>query len=435
MARVASDHDVAVGDPTPDGLARRLHGLVREQRDSADARIRASGEDGPTANTIRLEGYVRGLEDAIVALAAEVERLARVGLVGNEAAPAGVAPVVPISLAPAVHPTPLRALGSEEMPSEAHFRRDHFAAPALDPNSWRLLIDGAVEQPVELTLNDLQALARRTLRAVLECAGHRRGEFSPPAAGLPWGVGALGEAVWQGASLRDVLALAGLRPEASLVVLEGADSGQFRDHPQPVSFARALPLNKALDPDTLLAWTMNGQPLPRAHGAPLRAIVPGWYATDSVKWLSRISVLERPFTGLFEAIDYRLADKTIPGGRRLTNLPVHAIITSPPEGALVASGTVELRGIAWGGADIAAVEVSIDGRAWQPAHLDRHRGRYARTFWRATWEASAGDHTIAVRAWDSDNNTQPERPEWNERGYGNASIQRQQITVAPTTHS
>ena len=336
----------------------------------------------------------------------------------------------PLSLDPVVRPAPLWALGAEDMPSAAHFRRDHFAAPALDTDSWRLAIDGAVDRPVELSLGELSRLPRRELRVVLECAGHRRREFDPSATGVPWGVGALGEAVWQGASLGAVLSLAGLRPEASFVVLEGADSGQFRDRPDPVSFARALPLGKALDPDTLLAWTMNGQPLPQAHGAPLRAVVPGWYATDSVKWLVHISILDRPFTGPFEALDYRLPDESVPGGRRMTDLPVHALFTSPPAGALVTIGQVELAGIAWGGAGITTVEVCIDGGPWQPARLDRPSGRYARTFWRAAWEASAGEHLLAVRAWDSNGTTQPDKPAWNEHGYGNASIQRLRIVVA-----
>lgn len=418
-------------EAAPGGLARRLHELVVAQRESADARVREVGEDGPLASTIRLEGYVRGLEDALVALAAEVDRLGAPTPVAEVAVTTRPAPAAPISLDPAVVPAPLWALAAEEMPSEAHFRRDHFPVPAFDAGSWRLIVDGAVERPLELTLGELLRLPRRELRVVLECAGHRRAEFEPPAAGLQWGVGALGEAVWQGAALGAVLALAGLRPEAAFVVLAGADRGQFRDQPEQVSFARALPLDKALDPDTLLAWTMNGEPLPEAHGAPLRAVVPGWYATDSIKWVTHISVLEQPYSGPFEAIDYRLADDALPEGRRMTDLPVHAILTSPaPAAEPIAAGLVELSGIAWGGTGIAAVDISIDDEDWQPARLDRPRGRYARTFWHASWEASPGEHVVAVRAAGSDGTIQRELAEWNERGYGNASIQRVRLVVA-----
>jgi DMSO/TMAO reductase YedYZ molybdopterin-dependent catalytic subunit len=262
---------------------------------------------------------------------------------------------------------------------------------------------------------------------VLECAGHRRAEFDPVTRGLPWLFGAVSEATWAGASLSDVLDLAGLRG-GRFVVLEGADRGPFRDAGE-FSFARALPIAKALDPDTILAWEMNGEPLPFGHGAPVRAIVPGWYATDSIKWLERIALLDEPFEGPFEAIDYRLHSDSGPG-TRLTDLPVHALLVSPRDGDRLTAGETELRGIAWGGeGGVARVDISIDGGEWEPATLAQPAGPFARTHWRFTWDAEPGARTITVRATDEAGQAQPLVPDWNEGGYANSSAQRVRLRI------
>jgi DMSO/TMAO reductase YedYZ molybdopterin-dependent catalytic subunit len=322
------------------------------------------------------------------------------------------------------------ALGLDPMPSETHFQRDHFGVPDLDPGTWTLDVGGAAHRALALTIDDLERLPRVSLAVVLECAGHRRAEFDPPARGIPWGIGAVGEAVWTGARLRDVLGIA--EPQgATHVVLEGADAGRTSENGHTTPFARALPLEKALHDDTLLAWEMNGAPLPAAHGAPLRAIVPGWYATDSVKWLTRITLAAGPFDGHFEVNDYRVRDNRDPGGRRLTNLPVSSLLTSRADGAVVPAGETELRGIAWcGDAQVARVEVSIDDGGWRLARL-RHPGRpYARAFWTLPWRAEPGDHVVRVRATDERGRSQPDRPRWNERGFANASIHRVRLTVS-----
>jgi DMSO/TMAO reductase YedYZ molybdopterin-dependent catalytic subunit len=331
----------------------------------------------------------------------------------------------PLSIDPFVRPTPLATLEQQSIPTELHFRRDHFPVPELDPATWTLSVTGDADQSIRLTLGELKALPFRTVDSVLECAGHRRSEFQPPAPGVAWSLGALAEARWGGAALADVLALVGVPQGATVAVLTGADRGHFEDEPEIVPFARALPLAKALHPDTLVAWEMNGQPLPVGHGAPLRAIVPGWYATDSVKWLVSIELSGESFDGPFEARDYRLPDPESGTSSRMTSMPVHSIVTSPSDGAQIPAGGQTLRGIAWGGGGgIARVEVSLDGAAWTRADLAAAAGAYGLTHWSLPLQLGAGPHELAVRATDGSGASQPERPTWNPRGYGNASIHR-----------
>ena len=333
-----------------------------------------------------------------------------------------------LSLAPFVRPAPLDAMGLEQMPTESHFRRDHFAPPRLAATSWRLTLEPLGGKAIELGQRDLEQLPVRELGVGTECAGHRRAEYEPAPRGVAWRTGAMSEAVWGGTPLAHVLELSGATA-GSYVVLEGADAGPFRGEGH-AAFARALPLAKALDPDTLLAWEMNGEALPHGHGAPLRAVVPGWYATDSIKWLRRIAVLDRPFDGPFEAVDYRLAQEPGQAGTRLTQLPVHSLILSHADGQTVERGEVELRGIAWGGEDgVTRVEVSLDGGPWHEAKLPRLGSRYGRAHWNLRWEAEPGLRTIAVRAVDAAGNRQPALPEWNEGGYANSSSQRIRVAV------
>ncbi|MGH3041208.1 MAG: molybdopterin-dependent oxidoreductase, partial [Gaiellaceae bacterium] len=185
----------------------------------------------------------------------------------------------------------------------------------------------------------------------------------------------------------------------------------------------------ALDPDTLLAWEMNGEPLPTGHGAPIRAVVPGWYATDSVKWLASIELIDRPFDGPFEAVDYRLPD---PNGEthRMTSMPVNAIFTSPADGAEFGNGARTLRGVAWGGqGGIARVELSVDASPWEDAQLAPATGPYTLNRWSLRRDLSAGAHELAVRATDGTGATQSETPTWNPQGYGNASVHRIGVVV------
>ena len=274
----------------------------------------------------------------------------------------------------------------------------------------------------------LRAFERRTLPVVLECAGHRRAELDPPAPGLQWRTGAVSEAVWTGASLGDVLRRAGIAPTAVEVVLRGADRGTSEHG--VTGYARSIPVEKALHADTLLAYEMNGEPIPAEHGGPLRAIVPGWYAMDSVKWLVSIRAVTRPFTGPFQAVDYRWRTPGAQGGgTRIDRLAVHALITDPGHGDRLYPGPSLVRGAAWAGeAHIARVEVSIDDGAWEVAEIER-RGLYARALWRHEVDLAPGVHHIAVRATDRRGATQPERPVPNAGGYCANAVHRIAVAV------
>jgi len=329
-------------------------------------------------------------------------------------------------------PTPLPALELPAIPTELHFVRDHFPVPALDATAWSLTLTGST-RTLQLDLPLLQRLPRRSLSVVLECAGHRRAEFEPMPSGLPWRSGAVAEASWTGASLATLLELAGVPTGTREVVLEGADAGPVDGHHGTHRFARSLPPEKALDPDVLVAYKMNAEAIPVARGGPVRVVVPGWYATDSVKWLDRIWFTSEEFDGVFQADDYRLQPPGEPGpGRRMTDLPVHALITTPTDGKVdVAAGHVPVRGVAWGGAGgVAEVLVRVDLGPWIPAQLHSIRGPYTRVSWDTRCTLTAGRHEIACRAIDRAGNAQPDHPPTNVRGYGNNAIHRVRIRAA-----
>jgi len=328
-------------------------------------------------------------------------------------------------------PTPLAALELAEIPSELHFARDHFAAPESDPVSWSLELVGG-HRSLTLDLDDLRGLERRALRVVLECAGHRRAEFESIRKGIPWAAGAVAEARWAGTSLAGVLELVDLPADAREVVLEGADAGTVDGFDGVHRFARSLPLAKALDPDVLLAYEMNGEPIPVRRGGPVRAIVPGWYATDSVKWLDRVWFTDEEFAGVFQAHDYRLREPGEQGaGRRMTDVPVHALITTPADGQVgLTAGDLSVRGVAWGGTrGVAAVLVRVDGGRWEATRLRPARGPYARVPWEMRCTVGPGPHEIVCRAIDRAGRSQPDRPPFNVRGYGNNAIHRIGVRV------
>lgn len=341
---------------------------------------------------------------------------------------------LPQGPAPDVHNTPasLAALGERQMPTAAHFRREHFPALEIDPAGWRLRIGGLVAAPAIVTLADLRRMPRRSLVVVLECAGHRRAELDPATPGLQWGTGAVSEARWSGTPLRDLLWAAGIDRDADEVVLTGADRGAFERRAGQHPYARSLPLRKALHRDTILAFEMNGGPIPPEHGGPVRAIVPGWYATDSVKWLERVHVVTGDFDGPFQAVDYRFATAADPGpGTRMERIPVHALITHPGEAAVLTPGRARLAGVAWsGGGAITRVEVRIDDGPWVAATVVGRTGRYGRTLWEHPWDAEPGLHAIAVRARDASGAIQPDEPIWNRRGYAVNAVHRLAVTVA-----
>jgi sulfite oxidase len=324
--------------------------------------------------------------------------------------------------------------------TDAFYVRGHAAVPEIDPAAWRLRVQGAVERELELSLATLrEALREREVTATLQCAGNRR-------AGLiairdipgeaPWGPGATGTATWTGVALADVLALAGPLCDAAHVGFEGADLSAEAKPAQ--HFGGSIPLEKACRPEVLLAWAMNGEPLPLVHGAPLRVVVPGYIGARSVKWLERIEVRSSPWQGYFQHVVYRLvpADGT-PGpgvGMALGLIALNSDVLSPADGDTVAAGPVEVRGYAFAGGErhVARVDVSLDGGAsWSQAELLEDLGRWAWRHWRITLDLAPGEQEILVRAWDSSAATQPEDEAalWNPKGYVNNARPRVRVRV------
>jgi len=289
--------------------------------------------------------------------------------------------------------TPLENVQGWVTPNRLFFVRNHFNVPDLDRAAWRLRIAGCVDRPLELSWAELAALPQRSVFATVECAGNGRSFLHKPAPGVQWGAGAIGHAEWTGAPLRLVLEKAGLRADAVEVVFEGADSGSESDHPEPMPFARGLPIRKALDPDTLLAYRMNGEPLKPNHGYPVRLFVPGWYGVASVKWLERIEVLDHPFRGYFQTKKYTMQTRTERGEETVVVGPmaVKAELIRPQHGATLGLGMNRLFGLAWAGEEaVAAVEVSTDGGAtWSGAELLGPRAPYSWTLWEYLWEVGA----------------------------------------------
>jgi DMSO/TMAO reductase YedYZ molybdopterin-dependent catalytic subunit len=271
----------------------------------------------------------------------------------------------------------------------------------------------------------------------LECAGNGRSGFAPQAEGEPWSYGAVSTAEWTGTPLREALAAAevSFSPSARELVFWGADEGYVDAANATLPYARSLPLEVALHPETLLVYAMNGEPLASAHGFPLRLIVPGWYGMASVKWLTRIEAIAEPFAGFYQVARYVLThpERGDPTVVPLRAIGVRALFTSPGAGATLRRGPNLLRGLAWSGAAaIAAVEVSADdGASWQAAELLGAELRYAWRPWELRWEArDTGPATLRCRARDATGALQPDAPDWNRLGYANNAVVALPIVIA-----
>lgn len=324
-------------------------------------------------------------------------------------------------------------------PVSRFFRRNHFPYPAAPgAEGWRLTVGGEVAAPRTLRLSDLNALPQTSVWAALVCSGNKRSLFEPPAEGTPWRSGAAGNAEWGGVRLHDLLRQAGPRPEAVEVLCTGADRGVHKETGEEVPFARSLPLEAALDGGALLALTLNGQPLPREHGGPVRLVVPRWYGMASVKWVTRIDLLAQPFRGPFQARDYVYLpapgayDRAVP----VTLQKVDSVITHPAQGQTFKPGRVTLRGVAWGGGSpLAGVEVSLDGGgSWAAAELVGPAAPAAWRLWQfVTPSLPPGRHMAMARATNADGDVQPAAPPWNAKGYGNNAIPQVEFVVSLLT--
>jgi DMSO/TMAO reductase YedYZ molybdopterin-dependent catalytic subunit len=319
--------------------------------------------------------------------------------------------------------TPLEALSGSSTPIDAHFRRSHFPYPA--EGSAALRVGGAVRRPLRLMPVELLRYAAKRVSVVLECAGHRRAELDPTVPGLAWGVGALSQATWLGVPLSLLLAQAGASPDAIEVVLTGADGDG------ELGFARSIPMAKACEETTLVAFGLEAGEIPRTLGGPIRAIVPGHYAVDSVKWLVRVDVVTEPFLGRFQQDDYRYYGASgLPDGAPLGELPVSSLITRPADDSQVRAGTVEVTGVAWGSAPVAYVDVRVDVGPWLRTRLRPANGSHAFTPWHAEVVLEPGPHVVSARATDGQGGRQPARPLWNELGYGNNSVHAVTVTAS-----
>jgi len=333
--------------------------------------------------------------------------------------------------------TPVEYFNTWLTPVPHFFVRNHMHEPSeLNAENYSLTIGGEVEKPLSLSLTDLSKLESHSVVNTLECAGNGRSLQRPQVPGVQWGKGAVSTARFSGPRLRDLLQRAGAKPTGKHVMFRGLDEVPGKVPP----FIRSIPIEKALDSDTLIATHMNGATLTKHHGFPARALVPGWIGAASCKWLTEIKILENEFVGNFMSPGYRFPNQPVKPGdvvkpedtHPLTGLNVKSVISGPLDGARVKAGKVAVHGAAWAGeADIVKVEVSTDGGAnWKTASLGHDQSRYAWRLWSYEWKAKAGDYAILSRATDSQGRIQPSTAAWNPSGYLYNAIDQVKVHVA-----
>ncbi len=308
------------------------------------------------------------------------------------------------------------ALNDFITPIDQHYVRSHFAVPTIDVGAWTLQVRGAVGQPLTFTLEQLRALPAVSRVLTMECAGNGRQFLEPAVSGVQWERGAVSTAEWTGVRLADLLAKAGMATDATRVAFEGLDRGEVKNPPLPsgaISFHRSLSVEEARARDVLIAYAVNGQPLPAAHGAPARLVVPGCYGMASVKWLSSIEPVRGTFGSFWETTDYAYWDRSSgrPLRRPLLGMHVKSLIARPSPGGQVARGaTTEIVGAAWSDGPVTRVEVSTDGgRSWQDAEFVDPPTTWTWRRWRFRWQvpSSAGQVVLMARATDARGQTQP----------------------------
>jgi DMSO/TMAO reductase YedYZ molybdopterin-dependent catalytic subunit len=336
---------------------------------------------------------------------------------------------------------PVSFLDSWITPAGRFFVRNNEHMPRIDVADWTLSITGEVAHPLTVTLAELLKMQAHSVTNTLECAGNGRAFFQPRIPGVPWSRGGVGNAVFRGPSLGTLLRQAGVRDAARHVAFRGVALAS----PDP-PFMRSIPIEKALDPDTIVATEMNGLPLTSEHGYPARALVPGWIGSASIKWLTEIRVLQRELQGYFMDSAYRLPappteaakeNRTTSDGARLgkviTSLPVKSIIATPADGSTIdPAAPLRVFGAAWAGESaVARVEVSTDsGQSWQSATLGPEHARYAWRLWEFSWKPpEEGTYLIFSRATDIRGRSQPLDVPWNPGGYLWNAVDRVRVTV------
>ena len=329
------------------------------------------------------------------------------------------------SARPPDYETPVALLDSFITPIEHFYVRSHLPVPPiLDATAWRLQVGGEVATPLSLSVAELRAMPAATVTMTLECAGNGRAFFDPPVAGIQWQKGAVGTARWTGVRMADLLKRAGARSSGRFAIMNAADRplGTMPD------FIRQIPIDKAMHPDTLIAYDMNGQPIPLVHGFPLRAIVPGWEGAYAIKWLNELTVSAAESDSFWVVTGYRYPTRRVAPGAAvdakdmapLVGLAVKSLITQPLEGASLPPGPIAVAGFAWAGEnDITKVEISTDaGATWQPARLAGEQARYTWRRFEFSFEATRPEsYLILSRATDAKGRIQPAVPQWNPSGY------------------
>ena len=338
------------------------------------------------------------------------------------------------TLTPENQETPIQFLNSEMVDAKLFYRRNHFSYPHFTSSFYFLPIEGLVQTSKTFSLQELYSLPSITIKVILECSGDKRELFQPKVFGEQWEKGAISQGIWKGVSLRTLLKFTGLLHTAKEIVFEGYDYGERPDSSQMFSFARSLPIEKALEPDTIIAYEYNNQPIPFKHGFPLRLIVPGWYAMASVKWIKKITVIDKEFKGPFQAVDYvyypnKENDK---GKFPVTTIHVNSTIRYPLNRQLLPAGIYQINGFAWTGKGIITkVELSIDdGQTWDICQLTSKSEKYSWVPWIYKWKAlKKGEYTIKSKATDSEGNVQRSEPFWNRKGYGYNAIDIIEVKV------
>lgn len=310
-------------------------------------------------------------------------------------------------------------------PIDRFYVRTHHFTPNMQADTFKLEVGGEVANKLTFTLDELKKMPAAELVSVCECAGNGRALYEPPIVGLQWEYGAVGNARWRGVRLADVLKKAGVNPAGKYVLFNGGDTpvGKMPD------FQRTIPLAKAMEMNTLLAYEMNGETLPVSHGFPLRVVVPGWAGDCWVKWLTNITILDKEFDGFFMKTAYRHPGKAVTPGvavdpaqmKPVESLHIKSVIAAPLDGSAIKPGTpTRISGVAWSGmSPVARVEVSIDrGRTWKPATLGADKHPFGWRQWHFDWTpSSTGHYNLMARARDIAGDTQPFEQEWNPSGY------------------
>lgn len=338
---------------------------------------------------------------------------------------------------------PRAALLDRVTPRDAFYSRNHGSVPTVDAHTWRLVVDGVVDRSLTLSLADLRTrFEHRSVVATLQCAGNRRAGFLEvrdiPGED-PWGAGATANAEWTGVALADVLQAAWLPAGARHIAFSAPDRSELADPPQ--TYGASIEVAKAVSPEVLLAWAMNGEPLTPLHGAPVRVIVPGYIGARSVKWLDRITARAEASDNFFQATAYRIlpaeTDPDADGpstGISLTSIALNSAILTPDDGSTVPAGRTVIAGYALAGDDrtVARLDVSPDGGlSWVQAQLEEPASPWSWQHWKTTVELTPGQVTLTARAWDTTGAAQPEsaRYLWNPKGYVNNSWDRVRLTV------